>query len=418
MTESGLAINGGPRVRERPWPDRRRFGLDDQAAVNALFDDSISTGEPFKYDGPSEEAFCREFADFMGGGFVDGVSSGSTALYVALKALGVEPFTEVIVGCLTDPGGMMPIPLLNCIPIVADVAPGTLSPGPEQIEALITPYTSAIVVAHIAGYPADVEAIAGVAMRHGLPLIEDCAQSHGAQLHGKYVGTFGDVATVSTMWDKHMNTGGQGGVVFTQSEELYQRSRRASDRGKPFFLPEGSTNEAASLNVNLNDLAGAIGRTQVAKLPGQVTRRRQVVRSLEAGITDLGLESVTVLEAIPGASPSYWWLPVRVNVGRLTCDRDTFVQALAAEGVPAAEIGRGLMPHRMEWFEKRRVFGTSRYPWASADYHGDGDREFPCPNAEAVMRDYMRLPVHDSWGEEEVGDMVTALSKVERAFRR
>ena len=58
------------------------------------------------------------------------------------------------------------------------------------------------------------------------------------------------------------------------------------------------------------------------------------------------------------------------------------------------------MPHRMEWFEQRRVFGTSRYPWASADYRGDGDREFPCPNAEAVMRDYMKLPVHDSWGEE------------------
>ncbi len=418
MTESDLAINGGPRVREKAWPDRRRFEPDDQAAVNALFDESISTDVPFKYDGPSEEAFCREFADFMGGGFVDGVSSGSTALYVALKALGVEPFTEVIVGCLTDPGGMMPIPLLNCIPMVADVAPGTLSPGPEQIEALITPYTSAILVAHIAGYPADVEAIAEVARKHGLPLIEDCAQSHGAQLHCRYVGTFGDVATVSTMWDKHMNTGGQGGVVFTRDEELYKRSRRASDRGKPFFLPEGSTNEAASLNVNLNDLAGAIGRTQVAKLPGQVTRRREVVRSLEAGIMDLGLESVTVLETIPGASPSYWWLPVRVNVGRLTCGRDTFVQALAAEGVPASEIGWGLMPHRMEWFEQRRVFGTSRYPWASADYHGDGDRDFPCPNGEAMMRDYIRLPVHDSWGEEEIGDMVTALSKVERAFVR
>ena len=414
--ESDLAINGGPRVREKPWPDRRRFGPDDQSAVNALFDESISTGEPFRYDGPSEEAFCREFAEYMGGGFVDGVSSGSTALYVALKALGVEPFTEVIVGCLTDPGGMMPIPLLNCIPMVADAAPGTLSPGPEQIEELVTPLTSAIVVAHIAGYPADVEAIAEVARRHGLPLIEDCAQSHGAKLHGRYVGTFGDAATVSTMWDKHMNTGGQGGVVFTRNEDLYQRSRRASDRGKPFFLPEGSTNEAASLNVNLNDLAGAIGRTQVAKLPGQVERRRQVVGEVEAGVDDLGLESVTILQPIPGSAPSYWWLPVRVNTERLNCDRDTFVQALAEEGVPATNIGWGLMPHRMEWFKQRRVFGTSRYPWASADYHGDGDREFPCPNADAVMNSYMKLPVHDSWGAEEIGDTVTALSKVERAF--
>ena len=109
----------------------------------------------------------------------------------------------------------------------------------------MTPHTSAIVVAHIAGYPADVKGIAEVAKRHGLPLIEDCAQSHGAQLHGKYVGTFGDVATVSTMWDKHMNTGGQGGVVFTRereavpavTESVGQRqavlpSRRIDQRGR------------------------------------------------------------------------------------------------------------------------------------------------------------------------------------------
>ncbi len=418
MTESDLAVNGGPRVRERPWPDRRRFGPDDKAAVDALFDESISTGRPFRYDGPSEEAFCREFAEFMGGGFVDGVSSGSTALYVALKALGVEPFTEVIVGCLTDPGGMMPIPLLNCIPMVADVAPGSLSPGPDQIEELVTPYTSAIVVAHIAGYPADVKAIAEVARRHGIPLVEDCAQSHGAQLDGRYVGTFGQLATVSTMWDKHMNTGGQGGVVFTRDEDLYRRSRRASDRGKPFFLPEGSTNEAASLNLNLSDLAGAIGRVQVGKLAGQVERRRQVVSALEAGIADLGLESVTVLQPILGAVPSYWWLPVRVNSEQFTCDRGTFLQALAAEGVPATGIGWRLMPHRMEWFRQRRVFGTSRYPWASADYRGNGDREFHCPNADVVMADYMKLPVHDDWSEAEIGDVITALSKVERAFMR
>ena len=220
------------------------------------------------------------------------------------------------------------------------------------------------------------------------------------------------------MWDKHMNTGGQGGVVFTRDEELYRRSRRASDRGKPFFLPDGSTNEAASLNVNLSDLAGAIGRTQVAKLPGQVERRREVVGALEAGIADMGLESVTVMQPIPGAVPSYWWLPVRVNSERLGCDRDTFVQALAAEGVPATDIGWGLMPHRMEWFRQRRVFGTSRYPWASPDYRGDGDREFPCPNADAVMKNHMKLPVHDGWGEDEVGDLMTALSKLERAFSR
>ena len=370
MSAAKLAIDGGPRVRERPWPERGQFGPDEKAAVDALFDESIETGKPFGYDGPAEEAFCREFAELMGGGFADAVSSGSTALYVALKALGVEPFSEVIVGCMTDPGGMMPIPLLNCVPVVADVAPDTLSPGPEQIEALVTPLTSAIVVAHIAGYPADMESIIEVGHRYGIPVIEDCAQAHGAELGGRYVGTFGDAAAVSTMFGKHMNTGGQGGVVFTRSEELYRRARRASDRGKPFFMPEGSTNESASLNLNLSDLAAAIGRVQIGKLPGLVERRREVVSRLEAGVLDQGLETVSIMQALPGARPSYWWIPVKVNVERLSCGRDEFVEALAAEGVPASDLGWGLMPHRMTWFRERRVFGMSGYPWASPDYAG------------------------------------------------
>ncbi len=415
---AALAMRGGPRVRERPWPQRGQFGPEEKAAVDALFDESISTGAPFGYDGPAETAFCREFAEMMGGGFADAVSSGSAALYAALKALGVEPFSEVIVGCMTDPGGMMPIPLLNCVPVVADIAPGSLSPGPEQVSELVTPLTSAIVVAHIAGYPADVEGIVEVGRRHGVPVIEDCAQAHGAEIGGRYAGTFGDVAAVSTMFGKHMNTGGQGGVVFTRSEELYRRSRRASDRGKPFFLPDGSTNDAASLNLNMSDLAAAIGRAQIGKLPDLVERRREVVSRLEAGVADQGLESVSIMQPPPGARPSYWWLPVEVHAERLTCGRDEFVEALAAEGVPASDLGWGLMPHRMTWFTQRRVFGSSGYPWASPDYTGDAGREYPCPNAAAVMDGFMKLPVHEGWGDGEVADTLAALAKVEGAFRR
>ena len=418
MNKTDLAIHGGPKIRNRDWPNRGQFDQDDKLAVAAVFDNSINTGEPFGYDGPPEETFCNEFASMMGGGFVDAVSSGSTALYVALKAMGIEPFTEVIVGCLTDPGGMMPIPLLNCIPIIADVAPDSLSPGPEQIEELITPLTSAIVVAHIAGYPADIEGILEVGKRHDIPIIEDCAQAHGAEMSGRFVGTFGKIAAISTMSGKHMNTGSQGGVVFTSDKQLYERSRRASDRGKPFFLPEHSTNEAASLNMNLGDMASAIGRVQIGKLPKLVESRRDIVKKLETSIIDQGLISVSVMSARPGSKPSYWWLPLKVNLQKLSCDRDTFVNAIISEGVPASDLGWGLMPHRMEWFQKRRVFGTSRYPWASPDYTGGGDREFPCPNATALMDGYMKLPVHEGWGDGEVADVLASLSKVEQAFRK
>ncbi len=279
-----LALNGGPRVRQTPWPERAHFGREEKAAVDALFDQTITTGRMFEYNGKPEEEFCRQFADFMGGGFVDAVNSGTSAVYVALRALEPAPFSEIIAGPITDPGGLMPIPLMNCIPIIPDAAPGAYSPGPAQIEECITPRTSAIVVAHIFGEPADIPGIMEVARRHHLPVVEDCAQAHCAKLQGKLLGTFGDLAAFSTMFGKHFNTGGQGGMAFTRSEDLYWKCRRYSDRGKPFGLPEGRSNVAASMNLNLNDLSATIGAEQLRKLPGIVARRRALVQKVSQGI--------------------------------------------------------------------------------------------------------------------------------------
>ena len=187
-----LALNGGSKARSEPWPERGHLGREEKAAVDALFDEAIATGRAIGYGGAPEETFCREFAEFLGGGFADAVNSGTSAVYVALRALDLPPWTEIIVGPVTDPGGIMPIPLMNCIPVVADAAPGSYNTGPEQIEACITPRTSAILVPHVLGEPADIRGIMRVAKRRGLPVVEDCAQSHGATLDGQRVGTFGD----------------------------------------------------------------------------------------------------------------------------------------------------------------------------------------------------------------------------------
>src|SRR6185436_12707778 len=105
-----------------------------------------------------------------GGGYADAVNSGTSALYVALQALQLEPFGEVIVSAVTDPGGMMPIPLLNLIPAVADSEPNSYNSGPDQVAELISPLTRAIVIAHIAGEPANIAAIMELARRHHLPV--------------------------------------------------------------------------------------------------------------------------------------------------------------------------------------------------------------------------------------------------------
>ena len=414
VKRSRLAVNGGPQVRGAAFPARASIGWEEKAAVDAVFDQAIQVGSAPGYNGAEEEAYCQDFSAYMGGGFTDAVNSGTSAVYVALKALDLEPFSEVIVGAMTDPGGMMPIPLLNLIPMVADTCPGSFNTGPEQVQALISPRTSAILIPHIAGEPADMEGILQVANAHGLPVIEDCAQAHGAALNGRLLGTFGCLAAFSTMFGKHHCSGGQGGLVFTRDEQRYQAVRRASDRGKPFFLPTGSTNPTASLNFNLSDLSAAVGRVQLQKLPEVVRRRRQLAAKIAEGIA--GLRSVSLPGLISGAEPSYWFLRVRFHRDRAACDMETFCQALLAEGLPIDPSYRAALPHLMDWFVQRRVFGSSRYPWASPAYTGDPNRQFPCPNAIAAVDQHFNLRFHEHWSAGDTADAVAILQKVDDAF--
>jgi dTDP-4-amino-4,6-dideoxygalactose transaminase len=469
---------GSSSGSSQPFPQRGSIGAEEYAAVGALFERAIREGSAPGYNGEEETRYCEEFAAFMGGGYTDAVSSGTAGLYVALKALDLEPFSEVIVGAVTDPGGMMPIPLLNLIPMVADTAPESYNTGPEQVEALISPRTAAIVVPHIGGEPADVEGIMAVAGKYHVPVIEDCSQTHGATLHGRLVGTFGQIGVFSTMFSKHHSSGGQGGLVYTRDESLHHAIRRASDRGKPFFLPDGSTNVTASLNLNLNDLAAAIGRVQLRKLPEQVRRRRRLVGQLSEGIASL--KTVSIPRPLAGAEPSFLFLRMRFHADQAAAggpmvadeytgaeiprcarndsgspiphcarndsgspiphcarndsglpiprcarndrgpsaytwgDKETYCQALSAEGLPVGADYRYALPHTMDWFVNRRVFGHSGYPWASPDYKGDPQLQFPCPNAHAAMEHYFNLYLHERWGQDEIADAIAIFTKVER----
>ncbi|HNT36683.1 MAG TPA: DegT/DnrJ/EryC1/StrS family aminotransferase, partial [bacterium] len=310
----------------------------------------------------------------------------------------------------------MPVPLLNCIPVIADSAPGCYNSGPEQIEAVITPLTGAILFAHIGGEPADVEGIMAVAKKHNLPVVEDCAQSHAAKVNGKYVGTFGDIAAFSTMFGKHFCCGGQGGLVFTKREDLYWSIRRSADRGKPFGLPAGSTNCLGSLNFNMDELGATMGRAQLKKLPMIVEKRRRVVEALKEGFRSL--KSVSAPPQVSGAEPTYWFLRTRFHKEAVTCDKMTFCRALTAEGLPVNPEYRAALPHTMDWFVNRRVFGDSQYPWSSPEYKGDAKRQFPCPNVNQSMDEHFHIQVHEGWSDKEVKDALAILRKVEDAFSR
>jgi len=408
--KENLAINGGAKFRAEAWAGRGHFGVEEKEAADKLFDESIASGDAFGYNGIEEESFCKEFSEFLGGGYADGVNSGTTAVHVALKALKPAPFSEVVVGAVTDPGGIMPIVIQNCIPVIADTVPNSYNTGPEQIEAAITPLTSAIVVAHIGGEPMDIQGIMAVARKHNLPVVEDCSQSHAAKINGKYVGTFGDVSAFSIMFGKHFCSGGQGGMVFTKDPDLYRAIRNSADRGKPYD-EKSNGNVIAALNFNMDELHATIGRIQLKKLPATVEKRQAFVQLLkDKGIGEL--ESIIVPELLPTSEHSYWWWRLGVDSSKLTCSKDEFCAALIAEGLLLSPRYTGALPYTFEWFQDL----ANKHPWNNPLYKGDANQRPNTPNAFAVMDNYFNLSISESWGEKEADDIIAIIKKVEKAY--
>lgn len=407
-----LAINGGKKAVSA-LPNRFHFGKEEKAAIDALFDNAIATGNAPGYNGPEEEAFCKEFAAFMGAKYADGTNGGTNSVYVALKALNLPPFSEVIVGCVTDPGGMMPIVINNCIPVPADTMPGSFNTGAKEIEARITDRTSAIVVAHIGGEPADMPAIMKVAKKYNLPVVEDCAQSHMAQINGKNVGTFGRYGAFSLMFGKHMCTGGQGGAVICNTEEDYWNERRAADRGKPFNLPAGSTNCTPALSCNMDEFHATVGRVQLKKLANIVARRKAVVAKLKTKFFDSS-KSVTVPGIKKGFDHCYWWLRLKFNAEAMKCTKEEFCAALTAEGLYIIPNYTGALPAKMDWFKNH----AKCHPWNNPLYKGNARKEYPTPNCDQAMKDHFILYLFESYGAKEIDMIAKAFKKVEAHYAK
>ena len=406
------AFLGGPQAAPA-LPGRFHFGKAEKDAVDALFDQAIKSGNAPGYNGPEEEAFGREFAEFMGAKFADGTNGGTNSVFVALKALNLPPFSEVIVGCVTDPGGMMPIVINNCIPVPADTVPGSFNTGARQIEERITDRTSAIVVPHIGGEPADMPEIMKVAEKYHLPVIEDCAQSHLGRIDGKNVGTFGRYGAFSLMFGKHMCAGGQGGAVICNNEADYWNERRAADRGKPFNLPSGSTNIIPALSCNMDELHAVIARAQLRKLTDIVARRKAAVAALRRkGFSSF--KSITIPTLKNGFDHCYWWWRLKFNGEQLNCTKEEFCNALIAEGLVINPTYRAAMPATMDWFKQR----ADCHPWNNPYYRGNPRQEYPTPNCDQAMDDHFILFVLESYGERETDMIAAAFEKVETYYTK
>lgn len=396
-TRSTLALEGGSPVRREPFPVRRLIGRQEKEAVTAVLD-RAADGMALGYEGGPEQAYCEAFSRFHGGGFADGVNAGTSAIYVALRALELPEGSDVIVPPISDPGGVMPVALCGLRPLAADCAPGLYNTDASQIEKVLTDRTSAIIVAHIAGLPVDMDPVLALAASRGLKVIEDCAQSHGARYKGRLTGTLGDIAAFSTMGGKLHCTGGQGGVVYSRREDLIQLARRCADRGKPIGLEGESENVTASLNLNMDDLHAAIGCEQLRKLPSIIERRRRLALDLAHGL-ESQCRFVRLMTEPPGVESAFWFLLFRVDLDRLNVSLDRFVEALVAEGI-GVSVGYWFAPVTMKWMATTPA-----------------TRDLPLqdlPHARRTDDAHFKIWLfHEDWTQREIGDIVEAVRKVE-----
>jgi dTDP-4-amino-4,6-dideoxygalactose transaminase len=212
--------------------------------------------------GPEVEAFEEEVAAYLGVKHAIGANSGTDALVIALRALGVGPGDEVITTPFTFFATAEAISLVGATPVFVDIDPRTFNINPDLIPSAITPRTKAILPVHLYGLPAEMDPILEIARSHGLKVLEDCAQAFGATYKGKKVGTLGDAGAFSFFPTKNLGGFGDGGLIATNSDEVAERARmlRAHGSRRKYY------NEAIGYNSRLDALQAALLRVKLPRV--------------------------------------------------------------------------------------------------------------------------------------------------------
>jgi dTDP-4-amino-4,6-dideoxygalactose transaminase len=332
-------VDGGEPLRTTPFAPWPSFEADEiEAATNVL-----RSGKVSYWTGEEGRLFESEFATYNGTRRAIAVANGSVALELALYALEVGPADEVITTARSFIASASCCMMRGAKPVFADVDRGSQNVTAETIRWAITPRTKAIIVVHLAGWPADMDPILELAHAHNLFVIEDCAQAHGARYKGRAVGSIGDIGAFSFCQDKIMSTGGEGGMVTTNSEELWLRAWAFKDHGKSLkaahrrdHAPGVRIHESIGTNWRLTEKQSALGRILLRKLDRRVEKRRHFAKML----TDAFAKIAPLRPAVPPeeAHHSYYKYSVFVRPEKLRegWNRDRIVSAIRAEGIPCS----------------------------------------------------------------------------------
>jgi dTDP-4-amino-4,6-dideoxygalactose transaminase len=318
-----------------PWPS---FESDEIEAATAV----LRSGKVNYWTGDEGRQFEQEFAAHAGCKFGIAVANGTLALELALYALGIGPGDEVIVPSRTFIASASCVVMRGATPIVADVDRETQNIAAETIRPLLTAHTKAIIVVHLAGWPCDMDSIIALAREHHLKVIEDCAQCHGAGYDGRPVGSLADVAAFSFCQDKIMTTGGEGGMLATNDETIWNRAWSYKDHGKSHNAVYKRTHppgfrwlhESFGTNWRLTEFQSAIGRVLLRKLPRMVATRRRNASILTAGFLRHAALRVTAPPENVYHSYYKYYVFVRPEKIQPEWTRDKIIEAISAEGIP------------------------------------------------------------------------------------
>jgi dTDP-4-amino-4,6-dideoxygalactose transaminase len=332
-----LAIDGGTPVRTRPFPSWPVWDEREEQALLAV----LRSGQwgSLALSGSQCEQFEQEFARSHHAGYARCVTTGSAALEVSLRAIGVDYGDEVIVPPYTFIATASACLMVGAIPVFADIHPETYNIDPARIEERITSRTRAIIPVHIGGCPADMDAILEIAGRHHLSVIEDACQSHGASWRGRRVGSLGDLGCFSFQASKNINAG-EGGVILTNDEKLAEMCWSIRSYGR---VPEGEwyQHERLGDNYRMTEWQAAILRVQLTRLEGMAGQREENALYLAEGLAQIGGIRPQARDARITQHGYHLFISRYQADAFGGLSRDDFLAALRAEGIPCA---RGYIP--------------------------------------------------------------------------
>ena len=383
MTDRELALHGGAPVA-RLTPMKYTIGKEESDAVRRLIDD---TGILSSFRGGEKvREFEVAFAKYVGAKYAIATTSGTAALHASVAALNLSSTDEVIVPAMTFVSTASVVAQEGATVVFADVDK-YYGLDPVDLEKKITEHTRAIIPVHLYGQPVNMKEISRIAKKHSLVVIEDACQSHGATLDGVKTGALGDVGCFSFFQSKNMTTG-EGGMITTSSEELYEKMRLRREHGSPSDSKTWYDYRVLGFNYNMTEMQGAVGVVQLQKLDNMNAGRVRNAKEYDTSLKGLGLTVPAIRSGVTHVHHNYPVLLPKL----LAPKRDFFVEALRAEGVPV-DVAYPHPLYKSELFINLGVAGD-------------------CPKAEDYTSRLFNLFTDVSITTEVVADTVTAVKKV------